>query len=56
MGQPGDGSVNPMHGSVKTCLLIVGHGSRDALANTELEALVAEYRLAGTVPLRELAG
>lgn len=33
-----------MHGSLKTGLLIVGHGSRDALANTEFEALVAEYR------------
>jgi sirohydrochlorin ferrochelatase len=44
MGQPRAGGVNPMHGSVKTGLLSVGYGSRDALANTEFEALVAEYR------------
>ena len=29
---------------MKTALLIVGHGSRDAAANAELEALVDAYR------------
>jgi sirohydrochlorin cobaltochelatase len=29
---------------MKTTLLIVGHGSRDAAANAELEALVDAYR------------
>jgi len=42
-GQPRAGGVNPTHGSVKIGILIVGHGSRDAVANTEFEALVTEY-------------
>ena len=33
-----------MHASNQTIVLIVGHGSRDPLANREFEALVAAYR------------
>ena len=42
--QPRAGGVNPTHGSVKIGILIVGHGSRDAVVNTEFEALVTEDR------------
>ena len=44
MGRPRAGGVNPMHGSVKIGLLIVGHGSRDALANAESRHWSTEYR------------